>query len=338
MTEVKQKGSIKLYACGGAGINIGKTFEEMRGQSSDMFATLDVAYLDTSAANLSDPKIPLSAVYKVPGKDGSGQLRKLNAEDIFARAPEMLEKHQPLDLNIVLHSFSGGSGSVIGPALVSELISRDCLTIAIGIGEADTVTHMENTQKTILSYIGVSAARERSVVASYFENSNLTPMEDVNLAIAQLITALSVLASRENIGLDSRDLNHLINFDRVIQSYGPQLALLSVFEGTSISDNIGNIITVATLATQGGTASIGQMINYQTVGRLPSAPDGKESPVHAQAPVHFVVSDGLWAETEARLDAALTEFRRKEAARVPKDQQSLVKKVAGGPAKNGVCV
>lgn len=336
MTEAKQKGNIKLYACGGAGINIGKMFESVRDQDNDMFATLDVSYLDTSVANLADPIIPRKSVYLVPGKDGSGQKRKLNAEDIFAHAPSMLEKHQPSGFNIVVHSLSGGSGSVIGPALVSELLARDELVVVIGVGEDDTVTHMENTHMTLLSYINIAATRERPVVKAYFQNSNLTPLDDVNKGIAQLITALTVLASRQNIGLDSRDLINWINFDRVT-SFQPQLAMLSLFEGTNIDANVGNIITVATLATQGGASSIGQIVDYQTVGRLPDAPEGEESRVHLSAPFHFVISDGVHVDVVNRLDTALTEHRRKAAARVPQDQQALLKKAAGG-AKNGVCV
>ena len=335
MTEAKQKGTIKLFSCGGAGINIGKTFEDMRGKDNPMFAILDIAYLDTSPANLKDPALPRAAIYQIPGVDGSGQVRKENAELIFAHAPAMLEKFKPADFNIVVHSLSGGSGSVIGPALVSEMTGRGIPVVAIGIGETDTIKHMENTHMSLLSYINIALTHETPVVSAYFHNSNLTPEADVNDGISRLITALSVLFSRENISMDSRDLFNWLNFNKV-SDFGPQLALLSLFESTAIDAAIGNIITVATLATEGGDASVGQMVEYQKVGRLPEVPPGVESPVHMTAPIHFVVSDGVFDELVGKLDAELTEYKRKAAARVPKTQQDLLKNKTGG--KNGVMV
>lgn len=335
MTETTKKGTMKLFACGGAGINLGKTFEPMRGKDNPMFAVMDIAYLDTSPANLKDPVLPRNAIYQVPGVDGSGQVRKENAELIFAHAPAMLEKHQPEDFNVVVHSLSGGSGSVIGPALVSEMTGRGIPVVAIGIGEVDTIKHMENTHMSLLSYINIALTHDAPVVSAYFCNSNLTPEADVNKAIAQLITALSVLFSRENVSMDSKDLYHFLNFHKV-SAFGPQLALLSLFEGAAIDPAIGNIITVATLATEGGDASVGQMVEYQKVGRLPPVPTGTESPVHMAAPIHFVVSDGVFDELVAKLDGELTEYKRKAAARVPKTQQDLLKNKTGG--KNGVMV
>ncbi len=147
---------------------------------------------------------------------------------------------------------------------------------------------------------------------------------------------MTVLASRQNIGLDSRDIINWFNFDRVT-AFGPQLALLSLFEGTSISEDIGNIITVATLATEGGASSVGQLVEYQTVGRLPEPAPEDEKTVHTSAPIHFVISDGVWMEKEASLSNTLVEHRRKVAARVPKDQSAALAKVGAG-ATNGVRV
>lgn len=338
MNDAKQKGNIKLFACGGAGINLGKTFEHMRGQDAPMFALVDICYLDTSKANLQDNALPLEAIYRVPGADGSGQVRREHAEAIFAHAPAMLEKHRPGKANIVLHSLSGGSGSVIGPALVSEMLARGESVIVICIGETDTIKHIDNTHMALLSYVGIVNATEKPVVAAYFQNSNLTPEAEVNKAIGQLITALCVLYSGENISMDTQDLYNWLNFDKVTD-FAPQLALLSLFEGSQIDDNsIGNVITVATLATEDGPSGLDQVVEYQKVGRLPKPVVGEPSMVHMQAPIHFVTSDGVYSDLIEKLETQLADHRRKASARVPKPQQDLLKKVAGSAAKNGVVV
>lgn len=336
MTEAI-KGTTKIYACGGAGINVAKVFEPMRGKITAMFSVLDICYLDTSPANLQDPTLPRDSIYRIPGVNGSGQVRKENAEKIFAHAPQMLEKHRPAKNNIVIHSLSGGSGSVIGPALVAEMLAAGESVVVITIGEDDTVKHMENTHMSIMSYMNIAAQNEKPVIAAYFQNSNLTPEADVNKGINQLVTALTVLYSGENIGMDERDLFNWLNFNAVTR-FGPQLSLLSVFEGTDVGTNIGDIISVVTLATTDGPSAVGQLIEYQKVGRLPVKGDEADSPVHMSAPIHFVTSDGIWGDVFSKLDTQLADYNRKAAARVPQLSQSELLKKGPAAAKNGVMV
>ncbi len=336
MTEAN-KGTTKIFACGGAGINLGKAFEPMRAKNTPLFSTLEICYLDTSPANLQDPSLPRDSIYRIPGVNGSGQVRKENAEKIFAHAPQMLEKHRPAKSNIVIHSLSGGSGSVIGPALVSEMLAAGENVVVITIGEDDTVKHMENTHMSIMSYMSIAAQNEKPVIAAYFQNSNLTPEADVNKAINQLVTALTVLYSGENIGMDDRDLFNWLNYNAVTR-FGPQLSLLSVFEGTDVGQNIGDIISVVTLATSDGPSAVGQLVEYQKVGRLPVHGDEVDSPVHMAAPIHFVTSDGVWGDVFSKLDAQLTDYNRKAAARVPQLSQADLLKKGPAAAKNGVMV
>jgi hypothetical protein len=56
MTQTNQatlaeKGNVRIYACGGAGINIGSMFEEFRGLNDKGTAVVQPSYLDTSRSN-----------------------------------------------------------------------------------------------------------------------------------------------------------------------------------------------------------------------------------------------------------------------------------------------
>lgn len=333
MTEAQNKGQIRIYACGGAGINVGKLFEVARGENAPAFAQMHVSYLDTSDSNLKAVKTTLDNVYRIEGIDGSGQVRAENYEEIAPRVRDMLQKHPALDLSIVIHSFSGGSGSVIGPSLVAELTDEGKNVIVIGIGDASTVNYANNTMKTIKSYGNIAHQKDTPIIAAYFENTATTPRGDVDLAIQQLVTALAVLFSRENHELDSADLRNWLNFQKVT-SFEAQLGALTLFEGSDLTADYGEIITVATLATEKSGTTLNSVIGYQTVGWLPAGDTEQMKKVHAQAPIHFMISDGVFGDVNDRLEKFLADHQKRVDSRPPK--KNTILKGTEGAQKNGV--
>ena len=69
-------GKVKLFACGGAGINIGLRLEQYRGKNvaTDPFAEIEVVYIDTSRSNM-DGVIDPKHSYILENLDGSGKVR-----------------------------------------------------------------------------------------------------------------------------------------------------------------------------------------------------------------------------------------------------------------------
>jgi cell division GTPase FtsZ len=161
--------TVRIYACGGCGTNIASTLESYRGSSDPAAAVLSISYFDTSDSNLKH-HIPKEAVYSIPGKDGSGGLRSENAGEIVTRVKEALQKHQPADFNIVIHSGSGGSGSVWGPVITGELLERDAPTVVIIVGSSSVREAAKNSLNTIKSYAAQIEKHNKPIVASYFEN------------------------------------------------------------------------------------------------------------------------------------------------------------------------
>ena len=102
---------ISLYCAGGAGINVGAMFESYRDKVEPGFAEIVINYLDTSKSNLGfNP--PNESVYLIDDVDGSGKQRGKNHKVISERSKEMLLRFPPTDLNVVIHSASGGKLSV----------------------------------------------------------------------------------------------------------------------------------------------------------------------------------------------------------------------------------
>lgn len=307
------KGQVRLYAAGGCGTNIGAQLEEFRNKPEIAFASMDIVYVDTSKSNLRSEIDPKNC-YMLDGLDGSGKVRSENHEVIATHIRAILQKFQPADLNIVLHSAAGGSGSVIGPLLTSELLASEAPTVVITIGSADTVLDATNTLKTLKSYDAIAGMRKAPVVMTYVQNSATMAREDADTTAISTVMALCVLFSRENRELDSKDLFNFLRFDRVT-SFKPQLAALTLFEGGQTVSDLGNIITVASLVKPQTSATLPEMPEVQYVGYLPA---GASEKIMTNTPIHFVTSDGVMPDVANRLNKLLTDQGKVQAARVVK--------------------
>lgn len=308
------KGKVRLYAAGGCGVNIGVHLEEFRNRNETAFAALDIVYVDTSRSNMRGSSIDQKDCYLLDGLDGSGKVRSENHEEISRHIRMILSKFEPAELNIVLHSAAGGSGSVIGPLLTSELLDSAVPTIVITIGSSETVLDAQNTLKTLKSYESISRMRKAPVIMSYFENNASTNRDYSDTAAISNVMALCVLFSRENHELDSKDLFNFLRYDKVT-TFPVQLTSLIVLEGNQQHDDLGNIITVASLVQAGNSASLPEMPEVQYVGFLP---DGASHKILSNAPVHFITSDGVLPEVAAKLNKLLDAAAKAKNARLVK--------------------
>jgi hypothetical protein len=296
--EQAQVGKIRVFACGGAGINIANFFESDRGISQDGMADLEITYVDTSLASIP-ADVSAEHFWKLEGADGaidgSGGKRAENAKDIADHNLEILHKHPAGDLTIVVSSMTGGSGSVFANTIVSELLRQDKLVIVLAVGGDDTLQYIKNTISSLMSYDKIAQLRQRPVILHYSQNGqDGKKIKDVNAGIHKIISALQVLFSRQNRNLDSRDLYNALNFPEVT-SYKPQVGVLTVnFGDLQIGDE--QLITVATLSSNMDNTRINQLVEYQRVGvaeKFIAASSDKETLLKDDVPIHFAITDGF---------------------------------------------
>lgn len=310
-TPETSRGQVRLYACGGGGINIGHLFERHRGVEEAGFAKVDTVYLDTSRSNMRT-SMPGEHTYLIDGLDGSGKLRRENHVVIAERVRDMLHSHEPRDLNVVLSTGAGGSGSVIAPSLVSELLSMDLPTVVVLVGSAESKLDVDNTLKTIKSYEAVAKLRQAPVVVAYFENCAETPRGKVDAAAESVITSLCGLFSRQNREMDSKDLYNFLRFERVT-SFQPGVVGLSICDQQSDLSALGNVISVATLAKVPDEAAFAQMPEYRTVGFVAET----ASPgIISRMPLHYVTSDGILPAVVQRLNDTLQQLNASQKQRL----------------------
>lgn len=303
--------TITLYGCGGCGINVVKHIMETCEPSSKFFASLNPVYIDTSHSNVDGVSENTYIIPARNGEEGSGKVRKENAGSITERALQMLEKFQPGDLSIVISSASGGSGSVISPTIVSELLNRSLPVIVFIVGSHASLIERDNTVKTLKSFASVSAIRNVPLIVSYYGNDQDGSRDDIDGMIKEDVVKLSLLFSGCNKELDTRDLTNWLYYNRTT-NYAPRVSIFSINNGP-LKDVDHNLISAATLAGKGMTTHIGEEVDYQCVGYLDSSLIEKFG---LTEPVHFVVHEGLFEKIGASLIEKHAELQTKVKSRV----------------------
>lgn len=284
---------IGIYAAGGAGINIASKFVTAYNKTNlENFAKVSSCFIDTSASNLKGKNIPSEDIYLFSNLDGSGKDRASNAEVISNTALEIIEKFPPKRMNIVIHSASGGSGSVIGPSLVSELkaMNVDADVVVMLIGSRDDAQATSNSSKTLETYENIARLRKSSVVLHYLENSGSNRVT-VDESMLYAISLLAGLFSGVHSEMDSADLKTWINMaTRNLTT--PGLTSLTFNLSQDDETDFSKVVSVATLATEGQDTIIIPTPSYQTVGFVPDHwvvgddPDGLNL-VSVDSPCHF---------------------------------------------------
>lgn len=110
---MSSKPSVRFFLAGGAACNIGRELYR-RGTAGEVqpgFAEVKLTFVDTSRSNI--PAGVTDELYLIQGMsdvkiDGSGKVRTTNYEPVKIAIPEILHRFTPGDLNVVIHSASGG--------------------------------------------------------------------------------------------------------------------------------------------------------------------------------------------------------------------------------------
>lgn len=302
---------VVVYAAGGAAVNICKELYRPHDDvlKDEGFAELQVVFIDTSRSNF--PKdLPDSAYYLVQGTgdavvDGSGKVRDTNYKAASLAVPDILHGFRPGDLSIVVHSSSGGSGSVCGPLLAAELLAQGKAVIVLQVGSTTCEQEIKNTINTLLSYQGIVTKRNLPVVSLYLENSKQTPSDQNDVAIRYVILLLAAIWSGENLGLDSKDLDNFLNYQRV-SKYTPAFTGLKLYTGDEapVIEKGQAVSSVVSLIREGEDSDPGLLVGYHSYGILSQA---ASEAIKRPSPIHLHTVQGFFTDVVVRLQEKLKE-------------------------------
>lgn len=225
---------IKIYAVGGAGVNITKKLKKHD----------NVVFVDTSKSNLRSIK-GSKDIYLVEGMDGAGKLRKTTGDTFTPISTDVLIEHPPSEtLNVVIGSLSGGSGSVIGPSLVYDLLEQGQNVMVVGIYTANSFREMQNSIDTLHSYRNIAERTELPVCMFYISNESRRKADEEAIWFLDLI---GIITDRDVTDeFDTGDLKNFVQYTRVTDNR-PTVSFIEVREAKSndlYSKGIGVISSI----------------------------------------------------------------------------------------------
>lgn len=208
MTDLERaSGTIRVYACGGCGINLGKKLA----LQSD--SRLDIAYIDSSNSNLSGIGTA-DQTYLIENMDGAGKLREKTYEAYQSEVQPTLTMFPPSKtLNIVISSLSGGTGSMIAPLLVRELLARDQIVIVIAIPTFTSTIELKNTIGTLKTYNNFSVRAGKPIAMAYCDTGRRSEVDNEVMAIVDLFALITNRSKTEEF--DAADLYNYVNYHLV---------------------------------------------------------------------------------------------------------------------------
>lgn len=304
MQAVELAGNVRIYGCGGCGINLAAKVGQHPAELG--LAAVDVVLVDTSRSNLKSVATEGFNTYLLDGVDGSGKIRRENSEAIADKIGDLLLEHRPLDLNIVCFSSAGGSGSVFGPLIVKALLERDAPVVAFMVGSMESAITATNSLNTLKSLDVISERADAPLVIYYNQNRRDEPRSNVDRDLVNAMLAFRVLGSKQNEGLDSRDLQNFLRFDRACRAQ-PQLSLLEIIATRDVEEiaqlGINHVISVASIFRSTDALPFPMPNEYQATGYLPAG-IGEAHPEE----LHFVIHTDEVSKILKSLTDSVKEF------------------------------
>ena len=227
------KGEMILIGCGGAGTSIVGNLSSHLANLGDGFADVSTEYVDTSDANIKLLVKDLENNFFIikstnVGEDisGSGAIRAENATHIFAGANEFVnsreyDNKELAKYYVLIASASGGSGSLILPAIASNLLEKNLNVIVMLVGDSGNKKAIENTLNTIASLNGTATHHDKTLSIIYFDNTKSNgathkeKLANVDKEIFRHLTLLSAFLSGDVSALDQKDMSVFFNINKL---------------------------------------------------------------------------------------------------------------------------
>lgn len=227
---------LRVYAAGGTGANIVSQIRDL---------DVETCYIDTSKSNLSG--IDDDLIFLTPDMDGGGKNRSLVYDKFRHHVDDILIRFKPSDrLNVVISSLSGGSGSIIGPMVTKELISKGYNVIVIAVDSQHSVKEIDNTVKTLKTYQSFSDLTKKPISMFYIEN---TSRKEADQHAIRFINLLSLLVNKDHTAeFDTADLSNFINFTNVTDNQ-PSVSIIEINANETVIPEKGTSLVSTILVT-----------------------------------------------------------------------------------------
>jgi len=291
--------SMSVIACGGGGVNVMQWIAEQSAWA-DVAGHVSVVGLDT---NPLDVQFPFYEVTEPDGTamNGGGGVRTKVAHAAQHHAATFLSQYPPQEVNVVIHTGGGASGSTIGPTLVSEILRQGKVAIAVVIDTSVNSVHAgESTAKVLAGYTQLATKHHLAVVE--FVNRSCFAADEVlvNHQIMTLLSQLYVLTSGQCRRLDATDIQTFFGWSEVVK-IKPTMVTLSVHSTLSAEAVKGAVSAI--VLTSADSSSSEEM--DAALSNVPHVKHGR-MPEQSGMPEQLVFALRPQGSPAQQLNAALT--------------------------------
>lgn len=240
--------TVSIIGCGGCGTNVIKLLN---------IPNVNIGIIDTSKSNLLN--LPDNCVIDIIETDidqakGSGKIRGSNSDIIQQNVTGIKQLHPISDITIIIHSFSGGSGSVIGPLLASYLVGNNNPVIIVGV--LDTVSGQDvlNTTNTIRTYQHLADENDLYFPAQLFDNK--LGRRNVDQFMVDYIKNIVRLFTSRNIHeLDVSDKKNYLR-PKMTGEYDPGIYMLDIYCTGQLGEDMSPVHGTIIVNEHGDTSNI----------------------------------------------------------------------------------
>jgi hypothetical protein len=250
---------ISIIGTGGAGKVAAIRCSKMVQPTYTQIVTIDTSGSDIPVENVTS--------LKIKNLNGSGKLRRENIEDITNFVNNFASKEDSFsDVNIIISSYSGGSGSTLCPLLVDEILRKGKIAIVIGIIDTDSEIDTVNTFNTFRSLDNFVSQHKAYLPTILFNNSFGRPVVDkgVDTVIKNLIKFLTT----PYIGLDVQDRIKFLNPNAFGVEPGIKLVSISTDLTKDWDNSLGMIIPQQEYTKLDAILSITKVDNHVNINTL----------------------------------------------------------------------
>lgn len=274
--------AIKIFGCGGCGISIASRYAKTGYFAGDV----EIIGLDTSDANVN--KDPGFKVEFVPGAHGSGSDQSLNADKYEPFLKRVLAQSGKGDINIIVYSGGGGTGSSMGPTLHQMLASEEINTLSIVVGDKASINEATNTVRALINLTRY-ASDGYPIAYSYFDNGAGKTHGDVNTEVCSFIDIVKLVFDHSNHFIDRADIKHFFFYNKVVKAT-PVLSCLEFVREADADTYTRNVVAAISLyATQDGITQTFQQLLYRKAGVIA---DDLLEVFAGSLPIHAVLDHG----------------------------------------------
>jgi len=345
------KGTMKIIACGGAGIAVGSQVSDKLSVLGSGFSNVSISYVDTSKNNIDTIPDGGSKFFKIDTKShskeeisGSGSDRRTHVPDIIDGVNAYLDKEgikEPVtgDYYFVMFSGSGGSGSVIGLFMMQNLLEMGIPVVAVIIGDSTNGLYAMNTLDTIASLHGMALKKNKTISImyvnneAYMGNGHSNAIKEANMSIFNSMSAMSLFLSSENLDIDAQDMRNLIdqkNYNKLNIPAG--LYAINTFSKDVVMPDGCKATVARTLTTDIASPDINvEGLHHHKVGKIL---DENALAIYSEhAPIHLISYANFFTMETERLksytDGMLTDMNNIEIDTIQGTENSDVDEDTG---------